>query len=211
MLKSMNMNDMPITLTIKILLALSVTVAGLQSFAEELDKPINTSTKEKPPQSLLQRIIDSYVSSSNTDKTLKHLLDAKMYLSTAEHDLLVSHDKQGAHDNIENSLHFLAEANTVASPDNKTRISKLIETLKRLEIKTDNNVQAGKDNEVDKLLGVAQTTLLKAKEIASPEEVQEIANINTRIQKLREQIEHINLRDDYEQNMHILNDIINSL
>ncbi len=194
-------------------LALCLTTVGSFLFAEDVSKEesINTRAKEKP-HSLLQRIIDSYVNSSNTDKTLKHLLDAKMYLSTAEHDLLVSRDKQGAHDNIENALHFLAEASDVAKPANKTRIAGLVETLKRLEIKTDNNnVQAGKDNEVDKLLAVAQATLLKAKKIASPEEVQAIANINARIQKLREQIEHINLRDDYENNMHTLNDIINSL
>jgi len=195
-----------------IALALCLTVVNSFSFAEDLGKKesINATAKEKP-HSLLQRIIDSYVNSSNTDKTLKHLLDAKMYLSTAEHDLLVSHDKQGAHDNIESSLHFLAQAIEVAKPANKTSISKLIETLKNLEKKTDNKAQAGKDNEVDKLLGVAQETLLKAKQIASPEEVPEITKINTSIQQLRKQIEHVNLRDDYEKSMHTLNEIINSL
>ena len=195
-----------------ILLILCLSLVSSFSFAEDMStKPLEKSIDIKKPDSLLQRIVNSYVNSSNTDKTLKHLLDAKMYLSTAEHDLLVSHDKQQAHDNIESSLHFLAESLEVANPANKSRISKLIETLKILEKKTDNKVQAGKDNEVDTLLGAAQETLLKAKEIASPEEVQEIVRINANIHQLRQKIEHVNLRDDYENSMRAINDVINAL
>ncbi len=189
----------------------SVCLLVLSSLALAKDTPDSDDTANQKEDSLLQRIVDSYISSSNTDKTLKHLLDAKMYLSTAEHDLLVSHDKKSAHEDIESTLQFLAEAVDVAKPDIKTRVIALIETLKVLEQRTDNKAQAGKDNEVDDLLGVAQKNLLKASDIASPEEKQEIAKINNSIQRLRNKIEHVNLRDDYEKSMQTLNEIINAL
>lgn len=189
----------------------SVCLLVLSSLALAKDTPDSDDTANQKEDSLLQRIVDSYISSSNTDKTLKHLLDAKMYLSTAEHDLLVSHDKKSAHEDIESTLQFLAEAVDVAKPDIKTRVAALIETLKVLEQRTDNKAQAGKDSEVDDLLGVAQKNLLKASDIASPEEKQEIAKINNSIQRLRNKIEHVNLRDDYEKSMQTLNEIINAL
>lgn len=189
----------------------SVCLLVLSSLAVAKDTPASDDTANQKEDSLLQRIVDSYISSSNTDKTLKHLLDAKMYLSTAEHDLLVSHDKKSAHENIESTLQFLAEAVDVAKPDIKTRVTTLIETLKVLEQRTDNKAQAGKDSEVDDLLGVAQKNLLKANDLASSEEKQEIAIINTSIQRLRNKIEHVNLRDDYEKSMQTLNEIINAL
>ncbi len=61
---------------------------------------------EKKSESLLQQLVNSYVNSSKEDNALRHLLDAKMYLSTAEHDLLVSHNKESAKGDIESSLRY---------------------------------------------------------------------------------------------------------
>lgn len=174
------------------------------------DKPTTNANSEKP-HSLLQRIIDSYVSSANTDTTLKHLLDAKMYLSAAEHDLLIKHDKQDAHDNIQNALHFLSEALEVASPGVKTNVQALMQELKQLQKKTDESERAGKENEVDTLLMEAQTSLQKASKIASMDEKPEITRIDAAIQALRQKIEHINLKEDYKNSLHNLNTIIHSL
>jgi len=169
--------------------------------------------EEEKSESLLQRIVDSYINSSKTDQTLKHLLDAKMYLSSAEHDLLVSQNKQSASRDIENALSYLSEAQQVAQPAIKTQIKQLIQGLSGLKKKTLEETVVGQDNQADESLKIAQTKLLEAKN--SPDvsltTKKRIDIINEQIQQLRNQIEHTNLREDYEAAMNHLNRIIQHL
>ena len=174
------------------------------------DGPSNNIQPEKP-KSLLERLIDTYEESSKTDETLKHLLDAKMYLSTAEHDLLVSHDKQSAQNDIEKSLTYLLEAENSAKPEIKSRVIELSKTLKELEKKTASKKESGQSSDVNQLLGIAQGNLSKAKENASAPVKIQIEALALRIQQIRQQIEHDNLRVDYESAMTTLGKIINSL
>jgi len=174
-----------------------------------------TAAEEKnpKPESLLQRIVDSYVDSSNTNETLKHLLDAKMYVSTAEHDLLVSRDKESAQLDIENALAYLIEAESAAKPDVKNQISLLIPKLKSLEKKILKEKLDDQDNQVDVLLKTAQEKLFETHNIDHVTEStkKKIKEISFSIQALRQKIEHNNLRDEYEAIMHSLNDIIHML
>ena len=170
----------------------------------------NPSAQQKP-KSLLQQIVDSYVNSSKTNSALKNLLDAKMYLSTAEHDLLVSHDKESAKNDIKNTLNYLLEAEKVAQPNIKQQLVSLVDTIKGLEQKTANIAESGNNNETDKLLAIANTDLAKAKQNATPITQIEIEKIMTSINTLRRQIEQANLREDYESAMHMLSRIINNL
>lgn len=168
---------------------------------------------EETPKSLMQKIVDSYMNASKTDSALKNLLDAKMYLSTAEHDLLVSYDKGSAQKDIENTLNYLLEARKIAKPNNQQAIDTLVQQLKSLEQKT---AQTGdfkneNENETDKLLTEANKTLMKAKENAAKSTQNEIELVMTSISKIRNKIEHTNLRSDYETAMQSLNSIINNL
>ena len=61
-----------------------ISMTSFMMFALSAD----TSTDTEKPKSLLQQLVDSYLDSSATNTVLKHLLDSKMYLSTAEHDFL---------------------------------------------------------------------------------------------------------------------------
>ncbi len=174
---------------------------------------IGAEEKSTKPESLLQRIVDSYVDSSNTNETLKHLLDAKMYVSTAEHDLLVSRDKERAQVDIENALAYLVEAENTAKPDVKDQISLLIPKLKSLERKTLKEKLDDIDNQVDFLLKTAQNKLYETHNIdhVSESTKQKIKEISFTIEELRIKIEHSNLRDDYEAIMNTLNKIISML
>ena len=174
---------------------------------------IGAEEKSTKPESLLQRIVDSYVDSSNTNETLKHLLDAKMYVSTAEHDLLVSRDKERAQVDIENALAYLVEAENTAKPDIKDQISLLIPKLKSLERKTLKEKLDDIDNQVDFLLKTAQNKLYETHNIdhVSESTKQKIKEISFTIEELRIKIEHSNLRDDYEAIMNTLNKIISML
>ncbi len=173
----------------------------------------NADEDKTKPESLLQRIVDSYVDSSHTNETLKHLLDAKMYVSTAEHDLLVSHNKENAQVDIENALSFLIEAEGVANPEIKNQISLLVNDLKELEKKTSKERKVAQDDQVDLLLKIAQSKLLEAQNIdniSQPTKLR-IKEINSSIQNLRIKIEHNNLRENYEAIMNTLNNIIHQL
>ncbi len=165
------------------------------------------------PDSLLKRLVDSYVNSSKTDQTLKHLLDAKMYLSSAEHDLLVSHNKKSAQRDIENTLSYLVEAEGAAKPETKAKIIDLINRLKLLETKTMQEKVVGQDSQVDQLLSMAQVKLIDAQKSTdiSASTKKRIDEINSKLQELRNQIEHANLREDYEAAMNTLNSIIHGL
>ncbi len=173
----------------------------------------NAEEKDNQPESLLQRIVDSYVDSSNTNETLKYLLDAKMYVSTAEHDLLVSQDKERAQVDIENAIAYLIEAEGVAKPDVKKQISFLIPKLKKLEKKTLKEKLIDQDSQVNFLLKEAQKKLLETHSLdhVSESTKQKIKEISSSIQELRMKIEHSNLRDDYEKIMNTLNNIIHLL
>ena len=167
---------------------------------------------EKKSESLLQQLVNSYVSSSKEDNALRHLLDAKMYLSEAEHDLLVSHNKESAKGDIESSLGYLLEAEkTIQKPDLKQQLVNLVETLKGLEQKIVKTSKLGSDNESDELLTVASGNLLKAKEYSTPKTQKSIDKIIDRIQLLQKEIEHTNLRSDYESAMDSLSNIISNL
>ena len=171
----------------------------------------DTSTDTEKPKSLLQQLVDSYLDSSATNTVLKHLLDAKMYLSTAEHDLLVSRDKESAQFDIENSINYLVEAEKIAQPEIKEGIVSLKENLKKLERKTKSSENIGKDSDTDKLLAIANTNLNNAKEAASPSVKAKIDEISFMIIDLQKEIEHANLREDYELSMSSLNSIISKI
>ena len=174
----------------------------------------DSSTNNTPPEkakSLLERLVETYEESSKTDETLKHLLDAKMYLSTAEHDLLVSHDKQNAQNDIEKSLTYLLEAENSAKPEIKSRVIELSKTLKKLEKKTASMKESLHSSDVYQLLGVAQVNLDKAKNNATAPMKTQIEALSLRVQQIRQQLEHDNLRVDYESAMTTLGQIINGL
>jgi len=184
-----------------------ISITSFMMFALSADK----STDTEKPKSLLQQLVDSYLDSSATNTILKHLLDAKMYLSTAEHDLLVSRDKESAQVHIENSLNYLVEAEKIAQPEIREGIVSLIDNLKKLERKTKSSENVGKDSDTDKLIAIAITNLDNAKETASPSVKTKIDEISSMITALQKEIEHANLREDYEVSMRSLNKIISSL
>ena len=184
-----------------------ISMTSLMIFALSAD----TSTDTEKPKSLLQQLVDSYMDSSATNTILKHLLDAKMYLSTAEHDLLVSRDKESAQVDIENSLNYLIEAEKIAQPEIREGIVALIDNLKKLERKTKSSENVGKDSDTDKLLAIANTNLHNAKETASPSVKTKIDEISSMIMALQKEIEHANLREDYELSMKSLNSIISKI
>ena len=67
------------------------------------------------------------------------------------------------------------------------------------------------DSDTDKLLAIANTNLHNAKETASPSVKTKIDEISSLIIALQKEIEHANLREDYELSMSSLNSIISKI
>ncbi len=156
-------------------------------------------------------LIHSYVELSVSEKTLKYLLDAKMHLFRAQHDLLVSHDNDDAASELDNVLGYLDEASQVSKPSLQKKItdlSKEIQTLKD-HIKPGN--ESWRENDLILTLEQAVKNLNKAKNSASPRISERIESLETEIQILQVDIERNNVKNDYESAMAELKTIIHQL
>ena len=156
-------------------------------------------------------IIHSYIESSTAEKTLKHLLDAKMHLFTAEHDIFVSHEEEDAMKELSEVLNYLNQAHQIAPPNVNTKIIDLTQDIQLLK----NNLTPGKDvwkkDSVIDSLDTASEDLTTAYSNASPSIKLKIESIKKDIAALRTSIERINVKNDYDTAMAKLKAIINEL
>lgn len=155
-------------------------------------------------------LIHSYVEQSIAGKTLKHLLDAKMHLFTAEHDLFVSHDAEDAEDELSQVLNDLNEANEVANPAIKNRVIALSENIKFLK---ENLTKKGiwENDSVVKALDNALVELNNVNENTTPTIKLRIELLKIDINTLRTDVQKTNIRNDYDSAMATLQNIINGL
>jgi flagellar hook-basal body complex protein FliE len=164
---------------------------------------------------IIEREIDqlthSYAELFIAEQSLKYLLDAKMHLHLASHDLFVSHNDEDSVQELDNVLDYLDEASQVS----KTPIQKKIITLSREvnvlreEVKQGQNTW--RNNDVILYLNQAIDNLTKAKDEAPPGIKSRIDSIEVEIRTLRIDVERRNIKNGYESAMAKLRDIINEL
>ena len=157
------------------------------------------------------RLIKSYTDLATSEKTLKYLLDAKMHLFTAEHDLLVSHNSEDSVQELDKVLENLATAQQLAIEPVQNKIMALSKDLNTLKEKVKQSQQAWQDNDEILFLNQATDRLMQAKETASADIKLRIQSIEAEIQSLRTDIERINIKNNYEASMQTLRDIIAEL
>jgi hypothetical protein len=155
------------------------------------------------------QLTHSYIALATDEKTLKHLLDAKVHLFTAEHDLFVSHDAKDAEKELDNTLDYLNEAERVAKPVTRKRVTDLISDIQMLKEKINTRNKIWRKDSVIQSLNKALTNLDEANEKASPATKLRIAALKTDIDDLRKQEGESNIRNDYESAMSTLQSIIN--
>lgn len=157
------------------------------------------------------QLIHSYVKLSIAEKTLNHLLDAKMHLYRAKYDLFVSHDEDDAGEELSKVLNYMNEAIEVAEPGKHSEIINLSKDIQRLK----DNVTKKKDSwESDSeiiALDKALENLNEAKQNASPTIKLRIESLKADLNTLRDDIEKNNIKNDYESAMAKLNNIIVNL
>ena len=157
------------------------------------------------------QLIHSYVKLSIAEKTLNHLLDAKMHLFRAKHDLLVSHDNDDAEDELNKVLTYLDEAVEVAEPVKQSQIINFSKDIQRIKVQVSIKKGSWENDSVVIALDKALENLNKAKKNASPTINLRIELLKADFNALRADIEKNNIRNDYEAAMAKLNKIIVNL
>jgi len=158
-----------------------------------------------------EQLVDQYIELSQNEKTFKHLLDAKMHLFIAEHDLFVSHDARDAYAELNQVLADLALAQQEAVEEVLPEVKELSGEVTFLQDAMNFSSKSWLDNEVLMHLQNASSELVKAEKTALPDTSLQIGVIRHQIDDLRKQVETINLRNDYDKIMEHIKMIISKL
>ena len=148
-----------------------------------------------------EHLIHSYTESSNNNRTLKHLLDAKMHFYTAEHDLFVSHDTKDAQQELNNSLEYLAEANEIARADLKSSIENLTRNIKGLIPLTESSKKSWIMDNLVQSLEKATTHLTSAEQNATPAINIRLKTIKQNIRQLKLDVQKTSIKTRYDSIM----------
>lgn len=159
----------------------------------------------------IDHLIYSYVELAASEKTLKHLLDAKMHLYTAEYDLLVSHSIKNSAQELDSVLKYLDMAGQVAKKPLKKKIIDLSKKVYLLKEQVKQSPEAWNVSDEISFLNQAKESLTKAKDRASPQIRLRIESIEADVQTLWTDIERSNIKNNYESVMATLRGIINEL
>ena len=164
---------------------------------------------------IIEREIDqlthSYAELFVAEQSLKYLLDAKMHLYLASHDLFVSHNDEDSVKELDNVLDYLDEASQVSKPPVKKNIVKLSKEIYVLREQLKRGQNTWRNNDVILSLNQAIDNLTKAKDEAPPRIKLRIDSLQAEIQTLQIDVERINIKNGYESVMAKLRDIISEL
>ena len=148
-----------------------------------------------------EHLIHSYITTSNDNATLKHLLDAKRHFFLAEHDLFVSHDSKDAVRELNDSLEYLAQADAIAKPKVEARIKKLIENIRVLISLTESSKNSWKNNMLINSLDNAINNIANAESIATPSVKLRLKLIEQNIYQLKLDMQRTDLKTKYDSIM----------
>jgi hypothetical protein len=146
----------------------------------------------------IEHATKSWNDSTTANKTLKHLLDARLHFNHAEHELFRSHNIEKARYEIDNTLVYLDKANKVAIP----RVRKKITSLKKdIEQLPTNNTNAAEIQTIIQALQAAGISVVKASHSVSPEIHARSKKIAKEISNLKKDIFLLEKRQQYDSVM----------
>jgi tetratricopeptide (TPR) repeat protein len=157
------------------------------------------------------QLVHSYVELSIAEKTLKHLLDAKLHFFNAEHELFVGYDAEEAGEELNKTIHYLDEAIEVARSsirEQVVRIRKDVESL-RAEINTTKNIRA--NNSLMMRLDDLLENLEEVNEEIPPNFKLRLDQIKADISTLRSDVGRNSAKNKYDMIMQELHKVINQL
>lgn len=159
----------------------------------------------------VDQLVQGYIELSTSEKTLKHLLDAKMHLYTAEHDLLVSHNAHDSKQELDSVIEYLDKAGQDANPPIKEKILFLSNKIILLKEQVSQNPDAWRNNDEIMLIKQAKESLAQAK-VKVPSNLRlRIEAIEVDIQELQNEYEKNDIKQNYDSCMASLKEIISEL
>ena len=159
----------------------------------------------------MEDLIHRYAKLSATEKTPKPLLDAKMHLVYAKHDLFDNHNAELAEYELGNVLQYLDDASEEATPEIKQRITEIKSNTLALKDGASLSSEAWHSASVYKALNDARARLEEAKEYAAPTTVVRIDNIKSELASLQKDIVTDSAKQHYDSVMYQLVQLINDL
>ena len=159
----------------------------------------------------MEDIIHRYNALLTTEQTLKPLLDAKMHLVYAEHDLFTNHDAELAEHELGDVMKYLDDALKKAKPEFKDRIVKIQKGVKALKQGASLSDEAWQIGNVDNALNSAQSKLDEAKKYATPSDSVRIDKIKSELVVLQRDIVKSSAKQRYDSVMYQLVQLINDL
>ena len=73
----------------------------------------------------VERLSRSWKENNNANMTLKHMIDARLHFFYAEHELLVSHNKEKIQSELDKTVAYLNDAGRVATPGVRQQIMEI--------------------------------------------------------------------------------------
>jgi hypothetical protein len=119
--------------------------------------------------------------SSVANKTLKHLIDARMRFNYAEHDLFINHNPKKARYELDNTLAYLDKANKIAPAPVREKITALKKDIQQLPT---NKTNAAEIQTIIQALEAAGVSVEQASHSINPE-------IQHRSKKIAENLSHL--------------------
>ncbi len=156
----------------------------------------------------IQHIKKSWADTSTANKTMKHLLDAKLHFTYAEHDLFVAHNREKANNEISRTITYLDKAEKVAIP----RIREQIGTLKNdLQTLADSRIYASEQERIMSVLTQASISIEKVSQGVALPVQSKLQTLVTEIGNLTNEIGALESRQQYNAIIEKLRKLNNEL
>ena len=156
----------------------------------------------------IQHVRKSWTDTSTANKTMKHLLDAKLHFTYAEHDLFVAHNRDKANKEISRTITYLDDAEKVAIP----RIQEQIAALKNdMQTLANSRIYASEQERIINVLTQASNSIQKVSQgVASPVQLK-LETLVTEIGDLKNKIGTLESRQQYNAIIEKLRKLNNEL
>ena len=143
----------------------------------------------------IQHMTKSWSDVSTANKTLKYLLNAKLHLNYAEHDLFTDHDSGNADKELSYTITYLDEADKVATPQIRQQISLIKEDVHAL---ANSHANAQDQQNILNALDMASASIHQASQSAVPLIQARLKSLATEIGSLKDDIAMLEHKQQYD-------------
>lgn len=149
----------------------------------------------------IEHITKSWKDVSTSNKTMKHLVDARLHFNYAEHELFISHKVEKADEELKNTLTYLDKAYEIANPQAREKLASLKKDIQRLST---SHVNTAEEQMIFQALEEANAAIDKVRQSVNPEIRARSKKISADIMDLKKNIIMLERRYQYDTIMNRL-------